>query len=490
MSAPLDPFGSVINIGGLSLRTPGLAGEAEYFPPGAVGMRAVEETSNEFEAALAKQQIETQHVIEIREAREVSVPGVATRSAPLGEVAMELEVPDPGDGWGQIVLYTDESGTMTWHFARNENGQPDVSRGAATRTYLIPRAVSESGGNGKSRGLIGAIGKKLFKVLVFPLVDPIIGKIGEFFAHRWEVKHRAYRVRTFTSDNYSTENCPNFSENDWSWMSGGRALLMIHGTLSRTPIAFGALSKPCVESLHRKYNGRVFAFDHFTLSEDPKQNIEAFLRLMPDRLLLDLDVICHSRGGLVARQLAERQGHFSLGSRKIQVNRIVFVAVPNSGTILADTQYMGDFIDSYTNLINFFPDNGVTETLEGILTIVKQLAVDTVKGLEGLQSMLPAGSFLQHLNQGGSKDKQYFALASNFEPAVLGWKSYAADHLMDKIFKSENDLVVPTVGVYDRNGADLFPIQDRHVFGPEDGVPHTGFFGNDIVQQKIVGWLS
>lgn len=490
MSAPLDPFGSVTNIGGLSLRTPGLAGEAEYFPPGAGGMRAVEETSNEFEAALANQQIETQHVIEIREAREVSVPGVATRSAPLGEVAMELEVPDPGDGWGQVVLYTDESGTMTWHFSRNENGQPDVSRGAVTRTYLIPRAVSESGDTGKSRGLIGAIGKKLFKVLAFPLVAPIIGKVGDFFAHRWEVNHRAYRVRTFTPDNFSTEDCASFDENDWRQMSGGRALLMIHGTLSRTPIAFGALSKPYVESLHRKYEGRVFAFDHFTLSEGPKQNILKFLELMPDGLSLDLDIICHSRGGLVARQLAERQGDFLLGSREIRINRIVFVAVPNSGTVLADTQYMGDFIDSYTNLINFFPENGLTETLDGILTIVKQLAVNTVKGLDGLQSMLPAGSFLQQLNQGGFKDKQYFALSSNFEPTVAGWKSYAADHLMDKIFKSENDLVVPTAGVYDRNGSVLFPIQDRHVFGPADGVPHTGFFGNVTAQTKIIQWLS
>ena len=55
--------------------------------------------------------------------------------------------------------------------------------------------------------------------------------------------------------------------------------------------------------------------------------------------------------------------------------RIVFAAVPNGGTILADPKYMNDFVDAYTNLFNYLPDTGVVEGFEAVITVVKQLAV-------------------------------------------------------------------------------------------------------------------
>ncbi len=37
-------------------------------------------------------------------------------------------------------------------------------------------------------------------------------------------------------------------------------------------------------------------------------------------------------------------------------------------------------IDTYTNVFNFFPDNGVTEVLEGIVTVAKMIAVGRREG--------------------------------------------------------------------------------------------------------------
>jgi hypothetical protein len=152
---------------------------------------------------------------------------------------------------------------------------------------------------------------------------------------------------------------------------------------------------------------------------------------------------------------------------------------------------MNDFIDSYTTILNLFPDNGVTFVLEGIVAVLKQLAVDTVKGLDGLQSMVKAGDFLHGwLNTGPAGDERYFALAANYEPINPGLAAYAADRLLDAIFKAGNDLVVPTTSPYEANGAGLFPIEDRLEFGPADGVMHSGYFANEAARRQIMEWLS
>jgi hypothetical protein len=159
---------------------------------------------------------------------------------------------------------------------------------------------------------------------------------------------------------------------------------------------------------------------------------------------------------------------------------------------------MGDFLDTYTNLLNFLPDNGVSEVFEGLIEVAKQVALGTLKGLGGLQSMrpLPDGAFLQALNAASQEstpdDKRYFALSSNYEPTVPGWKAWSVNHLLDKVFKAENDLVVPTLGVYDRNGSAFFPVEmeDRRLFDKSDGIAHTRFFSEPRVQEQILAWLT
>jgi hypothetical protein len=342
---------------------------------------------------------------------------------------------------------------------------------------------------GETRGLIGAVGKKVLKVLVFPLIDPIVGEIGDYLAARWEKARRPYRLRTFTPQNYASPDAEELQGPALERFGQGRSLLIVHGTFSRAHIGYGALPAAFVETLSQRYQGRVFAFDHFTLSDDPTANVRWFLEHVPSSVNLDLDIICHSRGGLVSRVMSEMQEKLSLGSRSLKVGRVIFVAAPNAGTILTDVNHLGSLVDGYTNLLNFFPDNGVTEVLEAVITVVKQLAVGAVKGMEGLYSMAPKGDFLTELNKGAKLQTKYAALASNFEPRDQGLKSLARDIFFDKLFAADNDLIVPTGGVYEANGSEQFPIEDHYVFPAEASVHHGGFFGNSLALEKMLAWL-
>lgn len=487
--AELNPNGNPVSVGDVLIRSPGLAGEATVHTPGSPTARAATLTTEQLESALSNESVQEQQTIEITGAREMDAGGASLRSTHFDEPAMEVEVPDPGASWGQMILHVDEAGVMTWNFPRSDDLTVDTTRGAATRRYLIPRRVMPAPDGAQSRGLVGALGKKILKVLAFPLIDPIVGRVSELLAARWEAKKRPYRIRSFTPDDYRGAQASAISDGDWNKLSGGRALLFVHGTSSLTHTGFGSLPKDFVSELHSMYGGRVFAFDHFTLSDDPMTNVVWFVNNVPDGTKLELDIICHSRGGLVSRVMAESQSQLALGSRAIKVQKIVFVGTPNGGTVLADAKHIGDFIDSYTNILNLFPFDGVTDVLEGIITVAKQIAVGAAKGLEGLQSMVPKGEFLTELNSGPKGSARYFALTADYEPSDVGFGMYVRDRLFDKIFNEKNDLIVPTEGVFADNGSGYFPVESFS-FDSTKGVQHSGFFGNQEATQRMLDALK
>ncbi len=211
---------------------------------------------------------------------------------------------------------------------------------------------------------------------------------------------------------------------------------------------------------------------------------------------LDVDIVCHSRGGLVARTLAERPAAFGLAPARLRVGRIVFVGVPNAGTALADPDHMMAMIDRLTTALNLFPGGPVTETLEAILTAVKMIGHGALKGLDGLASMQPGGTFLSHLNAGRAAPEAYFAIGADYEPADEGLKALVAgtiaDAVVDRIFEqTPNDLVVPEPGVFEVEGAGGFPIPEarRLRVAPDQGVVHTTLFGHAPATAKLLEWL-
>ena len=488
---PLDPSGAPTRVGAAVIRTPGLSGEASELPPSTAGTRARGiDTTNILEEAFRTQDLQRQQVIQLNQTREDAVPRTRTRSTPTGEPAIELEVPDPGPESGQLVLYTDEAGVSTWNLARDEGGDVSTTRGLGTRKYLIRRHVAQPSGTRGTRGLVSGVGMKVLQVLVFPLVDPVLGRVAHGFAKSWEEKNLPYRIRRFGPSDYTTESVAPLETSDWTKLTSGRALLFVHGTFGRAHLAFPTFPAAFMQTIHDAYGGRLFAFEHFTISEDPFVNAQRFVDALPAGLDLNVDIINHSRGGLVSRALAELLPRLDLKGRKLTVGTVVHIASPSAGCVLADADAMIHLVDRYTNWMQFLPANAAVEVLEAAITVLKMLAVGAFKGLEGLACMAPGSAFFTQLNAPGvSTASSYRALAANYEPIDKELKSFAHNLVMDQIFKQDNDLVVPTGGVWDANGSPMFPIAERLVFGKTDGVDHGGFFADARAQAKILEWL-
>jgi hypothetical protein len=240
----------------------------------------------------------------------------------------------------------------------------------------------------------------------------------------------------------------------------------------------------------------VLAFNHFSLSHSPRRNIEWLLAHVPAGAF-EFDIVCHSRGGLVARTLAEHPAVFELNAARIKVPRLVCVGVPNAGTLLAHPDHMVKLLDRVTTSLNLFPSGPVTETLEAIITAVKVIGHGALGGLDGLASMNPSGKFLSELNQGPASDTVYHAIAADYEPTDEGLKALiagkVADAVADRVFGNDaNDLVVPLTGAFGANGCAAFPIPDERVvqLPPTAGVMHTQLFGHPQTGKKLLEWLA
>ncbi len=486
LEIPADGRG--VEVAGATLTARGLTGTVRAVSTTAGGATTGLAPSDALAQALADAGMTTQQSLVITDA---TPTGEGTRSAD-GAPTVELQVPDPGEGFAQVAMTRDASGMISWHFAPPLDEAPATRDGSVptlrTRTFTFQTTPASSEGE---RGIVSAIAQKLINVYAFPVGKAVIGHLAAKYGELLELERTPYRVRRFSPGDFTVDTAPSIDAADWKHLSGGRALLMIHGTNSRTHTAFGGLPRSFVDAMHTQYEGRVFAFDHPTLTHTPRQNIETLLEAMPDGTSLDVDIICHSRGGLVSRVLAEKQDALTFGARSVRVGRVVFVGAPNAGTRLADEAFIGEYLDTVTNLLNVIPTNGVTDALGFVLTGVKLVATGLWAGLKGLHSMQPDGEFGTWLNTGErAKDVRYFALTSNFSPTQSSLMQLAADKLMDTVFKgAHNDLVVPTVGVYAANGSGYFPIADEVVFGAGDGVAHTGFFQYPKTTELIATWL-
>ncbi|MFZ7128100.1 MAG: esterase/lipase family protein [Desulfobacterales bacterium] len=507
MATQLTGSPQEIEIGeGYRVRAPGVQGTAELRRPRSAAdrsrARASEDGTDALDAALANTNVTEVRQVELQ-LRPTPAAG-ATRSlrSADGQEMLQLLVPDLGPETGQVVLACDETGVLTWHLPVDErqHTQTPSKRGAdQVKRFLIPATQPHPADADKAakRSLLGVIGKKLLKVLVYPVLDPVVGKISEVFAERWEGKKRPYGLRDFAPDNFRDTVGPEISGDDWQRIASGRALLFIHGTFSTAHSAFSQIPDSAFAELHQRYGGRVLAFNHHSLSHDPRRNVEWLLTKLPDGKSLEIDIVCHSRGGLVARTLAQHPSRFGLDTSRVRVRRVVFVGVPNNGTLLAHPDHMVKMLDRLTTALNLFPTGVVTETLEAIITVVKVIGHGALGGLDGLAAMRPGGAFLNQLNAGQEDGVGYYAVGADYEPVDEGLKALLtgkiADTVMDRVFqKVPNDLVVPTPGVYGANGCTAFPIEDmRCLKVPVDaGIIHTTLFGYPPVMNRLVEWLA
>jgi len=285
----------------------------------------------------------------------------------------------------------------------------------------------------------------------------------------------------------------------------GRILLFIHGTFSKCDMYLQELAqteegRQLLKKIQNKkaYN-QVLAFDHATLALSPVLNAMDLARIFADSKA-DIDIVCHSRGGLVTRWWLERYDSRARGK-----SRAVLVGSPLAGTSLAAAPRLRAALNLLTNVARVLEKaGGLASTAFPILTVVTGLlrviasagsiasktpifdaAVALIPGLAA-QALVSNNEELNRLNREGVANVDYFAVRSDFEPADPGWEFWkyfvnagerVEDWAADLVFEGANDLVVDTASmtVLAKPPQEVV-IQKIFDFGRSSKVHHTVYF--------------
>jgi pimeloyl-ACP methyl ester carboxylesterase len=322
-----------------------------------------------------------------------------------------------GDTNPRVVLYQDESGGVSWHFAEGSLLTPEtrermIRRGLRPPQTGVPRFVIEARTEaaregvasglprGSLRGIITKLGRKILKVFVIPITEQLLSDPVQNIVGTAERKIRRDLIFRLTPESYRRRPDTPFS--DWNFLGEKPTLLVIHGLFSTVDGMLGSLPHAAIARWSHHYQGRVIGFNHLTVSVSPEENARFFLNTiknaLPDRKV-NFDVLCHSRGGIVARVLAER-GQNLLPESKCDFRKVYFVATPNQGSQLGDPKRLVDLLDVYTNFLTNFPDGHALYAVELVLAIVKLLAYTAEKRLPGIDAMGTCSYIEKVLNRG------------------------------------------------------------------------------------------
>ena len=297
---------------------------------------------------------------------------------------------------------------------------------------------------------------------------------------------------------------------------GEPMLVLLHGTFSETHGTFGKLWQQHpqkVRELFAHYGQRVYGLDHPTLTASPIDNALMLARALPAGARVHL--LTHSRGGLVAEVLARvcaqptlseaslapfkggahqaqltalQQLATELQGRDIRIERVVRVACPARGTLLASRR-----LDAYVSVLKWTLELAGIPVAPALLDFVAEVASHrTDPGLlPGLEAMTPQSPLLQWLHGGdGPLPGQLRVVAGDIEgDSVTTWVKTL---LADAFYWTDNDLVVQTRSMY--GGGPRAPAGGHAAasFLLDQGgeVTHFGYFSNPRTAEAVCNGLT
>ena len=297
---------------------------------------------------------------------------------------------------------------------------------------------------------------------------------------------------------------------------GGPLLVLIHGTFVDTISTFGKLwtmHPQTVRDLFAQYKGRVYALDHPTMGESPITNALALVRALPAGARLHL--LTHSRGGLVAEVLARACGSGALSAEQlalfkgdrytthladlqalitmalakgIKVERVVRVACPARGTLLASKRF-----DAYLSVLQWGLQLAGIPVAPQLVDFLHEVALRRADPsmLPGIEAMMPESPVVAWLNTCTETiPGDLRVIAGDLQGDSIG--SWVKTLLSDAFYWTDNDLVVQTRSMYGGSPRDPGAASPGAIFLLDRGakVTHFNYFANDRTVAAISRALS
>lgn len=292
----------------------------------------------------------------------------------------------------------------------------------------------------------------------------------------------------------------------------GKLLVIVHGTASSAEHIVSeiklAVGGPKLLADAAKAYQAVLAFEHPTVAFSPVLNAMDLATALAPYGTCDVDIICHSRGGLVS------SWWMHMVDRRARNKRCIFVGAPLQGTSLANPAKLRGSLHLLANYGRLLGDVGdATGFLTLPMTIIKVVAsvVDvtaSVPLLDAALAMIPGlnaqsrianNPELARLNQYKSLQTPppvRFYIRANFNSQDPGWKIWryvtddpllrAADAVVDLfVFSGKNDLVVDTDAMIDAVGGTQYTFD-----GDDVRVHHTNYFRQKETVERIREWLA
>jgi hypothetical protein len=295
----------------------------------------------------------------------------------------------------------------------------------------------------------------------------------------------------------------------------GRILLLVHGSFSNCDnfcqeLQATATGQQLLGKMANQYD-QVLTFDHPTVSVSPVLNALDLARLFRGSQA-EIDIISHSRGGLVTRWWLEVFDAVPHPKR-----RAVLVGSPLRGTSLAAPDKLRAGLNMLTNVGRVLAGVGeaastavpflmvatalirVLSSLTGAVskTPIVDAAIAMIPGLAG-QSMISNNFELNRLNLDSNALPDYYAVRCDFQPLAAGWafwKYFQKDRLLNTatdmlVFPDKNDLVVDTASMARYSESNDLPIASICDLGTRDDVYHTNYFRQPMVLDFIADKLQ
>jgi len=316
----------------------------------------------------------------------------------------------------------------------------------------------------------------------------------------------------------------------------GKILLLIHGTFSSsdnnlTGFNETSFGRKFLAEAGRKYK-QLLVFSHPTVGVSPFANAVGLSSYF-QKSDVDVDMICHSRGGLVARWWGEKIDSFS--KRKIKT---VYLGSTLGGTRLASPYHLKSSLNLLTNIGTavatgaamgsalipaaggfFAASMGLHRIFTNVVgafrkTPIIDAGVALVPGLNG-QSRQGANSEIVALREHfaslpRSTQNQIIRsslfMTSDFQPEPKPWwhfwkyfnKQRIANFAADRIFPGANDLVVDTesmnelcdeVNLTQQQKQLIHSKLHTHAFGTNSRIHHLNYLSHPTTLKKISAHL-